>query len=93
MIELDSIETNEKVSNLNVYEIERIVTKKTVYIERDIHKKSHDEWRIKYLDWRNNVNEWKTQDELYCSELLKKFEKKQISNNSLVSIQRSRRRR
>ena len=43
IIEFDSIETNERISNLNVYEIERIVAKRTMHTERDIHRKSHDE--------------------------------------------------
>ena len=37
------MKTNKEISDLNVYEIERIVTKRTMYTERDIYKKSHDE--------------------------------------------------
>ena len=43
-------QTDGGIPNLNIYEVEKIVAKRTVHTDRGANKKSHDEWRVKYLN-------------------------------------------
>ena len=73
--EFDFVKIQNDIINSNVYEVERIVAKRTIYTERDRNRQFHEKWRVKYLKWKNNVNEWKILNELHCSDLLREFEK------------------
>ena len=42
-LEPEPMKTDEGVSNLNIYEMKKIVAERIVHIDRDVSKKSHDE--------------------------------------------------
>ena len=59
----------------NVYEIEKIIAKKMIYIDRNRRRQSHSEYRVKWLGWKNQHNRWMKKKELNdCKKLLKNFE-------------------
>ena len=65
----------------NIYEVEKIVTKKTIYIERNHRRRTHSEFRMKWFGWRDQHNVWMKKKNLdNCKQLFQKFEN-QISNN------------
>ena len=83
----DSIEIQKRISNSDIYEIEKIIVKKRVYINRDFNKKFHDEWKIKYLKWENYCKKWKIIKNLQCFDLLKEFkEQKVIENENIIIV-------
>jgi hypothetical protein len=48
------------------FEVEKIVAKHNV--------KNQEEYQIKWLGWSDEFNEWKTESELECPELVAKYE-------------------
>lgn len=54
--ESSPIEIEKKEDN-NVYEIEKIVVKRRIYIERGRRRRAHSEFRVKWLEWSDPHNE------------------------------------
>ena len=66
-----------KKNEFDSYEVEKIIIKKTMYTERDHHRRRHREFRIKWLNWNDQHNRWMKKENLNaCVELIKKFEER-----------------
>ena len=64
-------------NDANVYEVEKIIAKRMVYIGRNRRRRAHSKFRIKWSSWRNQHNRWMKKKDLdNCKKLLQKFENK-----------------
>ena len=77
----DPIKTEDD-NDAEVYEVKKIVAKKMIYTERNRRRRVHSEFKIKWLNWKNQHNRWMKKKNLNdCKKLLKKFENNDHESN------------
>ena len=76
----DSIEIDDD-DDFNFYEIEKIIVKRVIYIDRGRRRKALSQFRMKWLKWKNHHNRWLFKiDFKNVKKLLQKFENRNQEN-------------
>ena len=85
IVKSGSVEVEEG-DDSDFYEIEKIIVKRKMYIERKRRRRAFSQFRMKWLKWKNHHNQWFSRADLNnVKKFLQKFENQKQKNHQKIS--------